>query len=158
MKIIELGKPAYCKRINAVVTPTHCIIDRDGGKTYLVAPKGLKDDGLPLDSFGCAESDITDAGFMEVPDIDKSYFDAEVTTPSGFKGIITDFIFHLGGCVHAQVFNPKPNKAAKSGKTWNSIEVDIRLLIGKGIKKLKEACLKKDEPSPAGVEVSGTLH
>lgn len=145
MKIIELGKPAFCQRIKDTVTPTHLVIDRDGGRTYIVEPKGLKKDKSGQDSFGCAESELTDCAKMDVPDIDKAYFNSEVTTNNGFKGVITDFVFHLGGCVHAYIFGQTPNK---EGKTWTTVEKDIRLLTGKGIKKLQDECFQEKKPSP----------
>jgi hypothetical protein len=147
MKILKLGKKAHCRRINGKATPTHMIIDRDGGRRYVVQPEGLKADKTPYDRMNSvAESEFTDANKMDVPDIDPAYFDMEVEdTMTGYKGVITHFIFHLGGCVHAAVQSQKPSK---TGPTWNIEEVDVRKLKGKGIKKLLDAVTKADRPSP----------
>ena len=151
IKVIKLGTVCADKATELTGTLTHWIYNMDGHIDYLFQPKGLNEDGQPVDKLYLEVDRLKvkskDFENVTVPD---EILGTQVTDKaSGFTGMAVSFIRHINGCFHVSI-QPK-GVLAKNNSPIKRCDFDLRSCEGKEIKKLSEAEKKKseeEEPSP----------
>lgn len=129
---------------------THIMINMDLQASYIYQPHGLNPETKqPVDKIFIEKSRIIN-GVEEEVDVPVQLLGTIAEdTASGFKGMIVGLVYHLDGCVHAEI---KPEGVLEStGATIASCEFDLRRLKGKAINQLKNQEKKEDKkeiPSP----------
>jgi hypothetical protein len=128
---------------------THMVVAGDGSTTYLFQPKGLTENGGPVDKFFLDESRIEGGVEVEEPYLYRDILGTQVEDmASGYKGTAIELTLHVNGCVHIGV---QAAGKAKNGGRVLAYDFDVKQLKGKAIKPLSEAELvkeKKERPSP----------
>lgn len=153
LRVLKLGLVCEDKAIGLQGTLTHWIVNMGGGVRYLFQPKGLDEEGQPVQRLCLEEERMKikpeDFEMVEVP------FDilgTEVTDKaSGFKGMAVEFVRHINGCFHV-IVQPKGMHPVKKVPI-KPYDFDLRQCTGPKIVELDKAALaksKKDHPSPTG--------
>jgi hypothetical protein len=151
IKVAKLGTVCKDRATELTGTLTHWIYNMDGHVDYLFQPKGLTEEGQPVDKLYLEIDRLKlKSGDFEDIVIPAEILGTQVTDKaSGFTGMAVSFIRHINGCFHVAI-QPK-GLLAKNNSPIKRCEFDLRGCEGKEIKKLSEAEKKKsekDEPSP----------
>lgn len=153
VRVLKLGTECQDKATKLRGTLTHWCIDLGGTLNYLFQPKGLDEEGQPVQKLFLPKErlDVGDEEFEEI-DVPMEILGTVVTdNPSGFTGTAIEFIRHINGCFHV-VVQPEgllPKKNTPIGRC----DFDLRRCSGKKIPKLSEKARQesiKKEPSPTG--------
>lgn len=161
IKVLKLGTVCQDNGTGLKGTLTHWSIDMGKSVNYLLQPKRLDEEGLPVKKLLVREERlvIKDSDF-EYVDVPFEILGSDVTDqPSGFSGMAVEFIRHLNGCFHVLIqpkgINPKTKMPAQQ------CDFDLRSCTGKKIVKLSKLELaksKKDTPSPTGDRFERKIH
>src|SRR5688572_1954638 len=109
---------------------THLQVE-GGNRMYIFQPKGLTDEGEPIDSFWISPDRVV--GGEEIPD---PYLGLEILgsivkdKATGFEGMAVASVLHPNGCLHLDV---QPAGKTKSGKKVPRHNFDLRELEGEKI-------------------------
>lgn len=149
MQLLKLNTIVHDKIIDVDGTLTHSVINMDHHVNYIFQPKGIDEiSKLPVDKMYVEAARIIGGEYEEV-EIPLNILGTEVEEiGSGFKGIITGIVIHLGNCIHAEV---TPKGVLKTDR--RTAEIDLRRLVGDAIPKLTKEEVKDSEkkfPSPIG--------
>ena len=152
IRVIKLGTCCKDKATELKGTLTHWIYNMDGHVDYLLQPRGVNEDGQPVDKL-YLEIDrliVKEKDFEEV-EVPVEILGTQVTDKaSGFTGMAISFIRHINGCFH--VFIQPKGLLPKNNSPIKRCDFDLRGCEGEKIKELSEAEKKKsqeDTPSPA---------
>lgn len=159
IKVVKLGTRCRDKATQLDGTLTHWTIGMNGQINYLFQPKGLDEEGQPVNSLYLETErlDVKKEDFEEV-EVPFEILGTNVTDDaSGFTGMAISFIRHINGCFHVYIqpkgLHPKNNSPIKR------CDFDLRSCSGEMIPKLSEKDLKeskKDKPSPTGGNFDST--
>lgn len=157
INVLKLGTVCVDKATELEGTLTHWAIDMGKRIDYLFQPRGLNENGLPVNKILLEEERLniqkTDFETVEVPfDIIGSVVTIKA---SGYTGMVVGFVRHINGCFHL-VVQPK-GTSQKTGTPIQKCEFDIRECTGDKIIKMSEPELKQskvDKPSPTGDTVN----
>ncbi len=153
LKVLKLGIVCTDKATELKGTLTHWVLNMDGFVNYLFQPKGLDEDGQPVEAVYLCEKRLNvredDFETVEVP---FEIIGSTVTDkPSGYTGMAVEFVRYINGCFHIMIQPKGVNMKTKT--TIHKRDFDLRSCTGRKIKQLsekkKEASIKKT-PSPTG--------
>jgi hypothetical protein len=124
-------------------------IDMDDRVQYLVQPRGLNDDGQPVNGFWAAGQRLSGGGadMQQIPWVLGGHLRDTIT---GFAGMAVGLYLHESGCTHVDI---QPPGTTKAGDPVPAMDFDIRRLKGKALeveKPEKVAASKAEKPSPSG--------
>jgi hypothetical protein len=153
VKVIKLGTFCTDKATELSGMLTHWFYDMEGNINYLFQPKGLDEEGQPVNKLILESKrlNVQESDFEQV-EVPVEILGSQVTDKaSGFTGMAIEFVRYLNGCFHVFIqpkgLNPKSNSPIKK------CEFDLRSCEGEKIptlspEELKES--KKKKPSPMG--------
>jgi hypothetical protein len=153
IRVLKLGTVCLDKATELEGTLTHWLIDLGGAVNYFFQPKGLSDEGQPVQKLYLEEArlKVNETDFEEV-EIPFEILGTQVTSKaSGFTGMAIEFIRHINGCFHV-VIQPK-GMSQKTKMPIRKCDFDLRECTGDKITELSEAALarsKEINPSPTG--------
>jgi hypothetical protein len=153
-RIIKLGSLVNDTVTGLTGMVTHLQVEMNGNRYMLFQPRGLNPEtGQPVKVIWGVESRFVGGEMVDEPELPFDVLGTEVQDlASGFEGTATGLCLHITGCVHITV-QPKGVLAATGGPV-DSVEFDIRRLVGPAIKKLSEKQRDADQrrkPSPVAV-------
>ncbi len=152
-KVIKLGTVCIDKATELKGTLTHWVINMEGYINYLFQPKGLNEEGQPMDPIylGVKRLDVKESDF-ETVEVPFDIIGTKVTDKaSGFSGMAVEFVRYLNGCFHVSIQPKGINPTTKI--TIQKRDFDLRSCTGKKIVELSKPKLaesKKRAPSPTG--------
>ena len=152
IKVIKLGTFCKDKATELLGMLTHWLYDMEGRVSYFFQPRGLDEEGQPVNKLYLEASrlDVKPEDFEEV-EVPVEILGTHVTEEgSGFNGMGVAFIRHINGCFHIYI-QPK-GVNAKNNSPIKKNDFDLRSCSGEMITKLSEEELKKSKittPSPA---------
>jgi hypothetical protein len=153
IQVLKLGTVCRDKATELEGTLTHWVIDMSQGVSYLFQPKGLDEEGQPVQKLYLEKERLSfHEGDFEDVEIPFEILGSTVTDkPSGFTGMAIEFVRHINGCFHV-VIQPK-GVSAKTKMPIRKCDFDLRGCIGKKVVQLSKQELarsKENTPSPAG--------
>jgi len=153
IRVLKLGTECLDKATGLKGTLTHWIFDMSQRVDYIFQPKGLDEEGMPINRIIICEQrlQVTDSDWEEIS-IPFDILGTEVTDKaSGFKGMAVEFVRHINGCFHVAI-QPK-GTLKKTNKPIKKLEFDLRGCTGKKITELSKDEFEKskqEKPSPCG--------
>lgn len=155
IKVIKLGTFCKDKATELSGMLTHWIYNMEGNVSYLFQPKGLDEEGQPVNKLYLEASrlNVTENDFEEV-EVPIEILGTNVTDKaSGFTGMATSFLRHINGCFH--VFIQPKGMNQKNNSPIQKCDFDLRSCEGEMITKMSEKELEESKlttPSPAGIK------
>jgi hypothetical protein len=153
IKVLKLGTVCLDKATNLQGTLTHWGINMGARISYLLQPKGLNDEGQPVQKLYLEEErlSVKPEDFEEV-EVPFEILGTQVTSKaSGFTGMAVEFIRHINGCFHV-VIQPQ-GLSEKTKAPIRKCDFDLRECTGDKIVELSQQELarsKRERPSPTG--------
>lgn len=156
INVITLGTYCTDKATELSGTLTHWLYDLDGHIEYIFQPRGLDEEGQPVQTLRIiAERLNVQPGNYEKVKVPFEILGSTVRDKaSGFEGMAVSFIRHINGCFHVVIqpkgLNPKNNAPIQRS------EFDLRSCEGEMITQLAEAKLKRSrlkKPSPIKIKL-----
>lgn len=149
--MFKLGVPCVDSVTGLKGMLTHMQLDTSEQVWYNFQPNGLNPKTKePVDSFWIDPARVSNC-ISTTASLPLEILGTEVEdTASGFKGIVINLVYHINGCVHADV--QSKGTLPDSGNKINAVNFDVRRLKGKAIKKLSEKEIDsstKEKPSPS---------
>lgn len=160
IRVIKLGTVCVDKATELTGTLTHWIYNMDGHVDYLLQPKGLDEEGQPVDKLYLEINrlQVKPEDFEDVM-IPVKILGTQVTDKaSGFTGMAVSFVRHINGCFHVAI-QPK-GVSAKNNSPIKRCDFDLRGCEGEEIKVLSKKEKKrseKKEPSPSRGDFNRTI-
>ncbi|MFA5934155.1 MAG: hypothetical protein WC795_02985 [Candidatus Paceibacterota bacterium] len=151
IKVVKLGTRCYDKATQLQGTLTHWMIGMGGQINYFFQPKGVDEEGRPIDRLyvEIERLNIKKEDFEEI-EVPFEILGTTVTDDaSGFTGMAISFVRHINGCFH--VYIQPQGLQTKNNSPIQKHDFDLRGCSGEMIPKLSEKALeksKKDQPSP----------
>ena len=159
ISVIKLGTFCKDKATELMGMLTHWIYDMEGRISYFFQPRGLDEEGQPVNKLYLEASrlDVKAEDFEEV-EVPVEILGTHVAEKaSGFNGMGVAFIRHINGCFH--IFIQPKGVNAKNNSPIKKCDFDLRSCEGEMITKLSEEELKKtkqESPSPTGDNFDNT--
>ncbi len=153
IKVIKLGTFCKDKATELAGMLTHWLYDMEGRVSYFFQPKGLNEEGQPVDRLYLEANrlDVNEEDFEEV-EVPVEILGTQVTDEgSGFTGMGVSFVRHINGCFHVFIQPKGVNK--KNNSPIRKHDFDLRSCSGEMITKLSKEDLEKskiEKPSPTG--------
>lgn len=152
IKVIKLGTQGVDKATKLEGTLTHWFYEFDGHIEYVFQPRGLDNEGQPINAICIVPErleNITQTEYEEVIVPDEILGTQVIEKASGFMGIAISFIRHINGCFHVTI-QPEGLNSQRNGPVKH-YDFDLRSCEGEKITALSEEKLKeskKKTPSP----------
>lgn len=152
IRVLKLGTVCHDKATKLLGTVTHWIYNMGGHVSYFFQPRGIDDQGQPVDKIMLEEARLEISGesdFEEV-EVPSEVLGSQITDKaSGFTGMAVAFVRHINGCFH--VFIQPSGVTGKTNSPIRKHDFDLRSCEGEMIKQMHEAELAKSRqshPSP----------
>lgn len=152
--MLKLGTNVVDKTTKQYGMLTHMQVEENGNVYYNFQPRGLHPKtGEPLDCRWLVDTHVLEGVEITPPSIPTDILGSIATDlASGYTGTAVSLRLHLNGCVHVSL--QSDIILEETGNVPNSIDFDIRRLVGDKIKTLTdsehEASIATN-PSPAKV-------
>lgn len=153
IRVLKLGTECRDRATELDGTITHWVCDMGTKISYLFQPRGLNEEGQPVQRLYLSEErlDITGLNFEDI-EVPFEILGTTVTDKaSGFTGMAVEFVRHINGCFHV-VIQPA-GRLAKNNTPVKAYDFDLRGCTGEKIVELTEPQLKRSHsatPSPTG--------
>lgn len=149
-RVLKLGTECKDSATGLKGTLTHWIMDMGGVVSYLFQPRGLTDEGQPVERlYLCRARLITKDADHEMIEAPFEILGSKVTDKaSGFTGTAITLIRHLNGCFHIEI---QPAGVLPTKKPIQTRDFDVRACTGEKIPVLTPAQRRASEeeaPSP----------
>lgn len=150
IKVIKLGTFCTDKATELQGMLTHWFYDMEEKVGYLFQPRGLNEDGQPVDKLYLELNrlSVSEVDFEEVQVPDEILGTQVTDKASGFTGMTVSFLRHINGCFHVYI---QPKGKQKNGSPITKCDFDLRSCEGEMIQKMSEKELEESKlthPSP----------
>ena len=152
--MLKLGTEVKDIASNQLGMLTLMQIEMNDSTYYYFQPKGVNPKtGEPVDGRWVVDATIEDAIKIPDPDLPLEVLGSHATDmASGYTGMIISLRLHLNGCCHVSI---QSSQLLETGNVPQSVDFDLRRLVGDKIKILDEVKLeesKLETPSPMNVK------
>jgi len=154
IRVLKLGIACTDKATELKGTLTHWVINMEGFVNYLFQPRGLNEEGQPMDPIYLSVKRLDEVreDDFETVEVPFEIIGTKVTDKaSGFTGMAVEFVRYINGCFHVSIQPKGINSETKI--PIQKRDFDLRSCTGKKIVELSKPKLaksKKRAPSPTG--------